>query len=64
MEMKPRMIDIPSGPQGGLVYNPDPYKTFSSPYRIREALQYAQTAGKEPHELTKEELERFRIPGR
>lgn len=64
MEMNPKMIDIPSGPQGGLVYNPDPYKSAPCPYRLRDAVEYARSAGKDPSKLTDEEWERFRIPGR
>lgn len=62
--MKPKMIDIPSGPQGGLVYNPDPYRVTTCPYRLRDATEYARSVGKEPSELTKDEWERFRVPAR
>ena len=64
MEMKPKMIDIPSGPQGGLVYNPDPYRVTTCPYRLRDATEYARSVGKEPSEMTKDEWERFRVPAR
>lgn len=64
MEMKPEMIDIPSGPQGSLVYNPDPYKSMVYPYCLRDMVHYAKSVGKPLSELTKEEIERFRIPGR
>ena len=64
MEMKPRMIDIPSGPQGGLVYNPDPYKSAPCPYRMRDLCEHLKRTGKTWETLSDEERERFRIPGR
>ena len=64
METIKHLPDIPSGPQGGMVYNPDPYKVTLCPYKLRDMFHYASSIGKELSELTEEEREQFRIPGR
>lgn len=64
METMKHLPDIPSGPQGGMVYNPDPYTSTPCPYRLHDLVDYARSVGKDPDKLTEEERERFRIPGR
>jgi hypothetical protein len=62
--MKHPVHDIPSGPQGGMVYNPDPYKSFPCPYRLRDLTKYIQETGRSWEELSEEERKRFRVPGK
>jgi hypothetical protein len=47
-----------------MVYNPDPYKSFPCPYRLRDLTKYIQETGRSWEELSEEERKRFRVPGK
>ena len=58
------LIDIPNGPSGGMVYNPDPYATHDSPFRISDLVSYMHDNNLKSEDLTQDILEKFRIKGR
>lgn len=61
-KMRKHLPDIPSGPQGGMVYNPDPYVSVLCPYRLKDLCRYLEETGRTWEEMTEEERERFRAP--
>jgi predicted transcriptional regulator len=62
--MEKTLIDIPNGPSGGMVYNPDPYATHDSPFIISDLVSYMHDNNLKNEDLTQDILEKFRIKGR